>query len=81
MFLLGFFLDLHSHLRCTFLYLTNYDRRDPRERSGLTASAIAVSYRYPLHSTQISLCLVVKENKMTKHKTAATEYLPTYLFC
>ncbi|WZZ07555.1 60S ribosomal protein L18a-like protein isoform X2 [Brassica rapa] len=39
-FLLGFFFPFAWYF-ATFLYLTNYYRRDPRERSGLAASAIA----------------------------------------
>nr|VDD01421.1 unnamed protein product [Brassica oleracea] len=42
-FLLGFFFPFAWYF-ATFLYLTNYYRRDPRERSGLAASAIAVSF-------------------------------------
>ncbi|CAN8303191.1 unnamed protein product [Cochlearia groenlandica] len=39
-FLLGFVFPIAWYF-ATFLYLTNYYRRDPRERSGLAASAIA----------------------------------------
>ncbi|KAG7600563.1 hypothetical protein ISN44_As06g046520 [Arabidopsis suecica] len=39
-FLLGFVFPFAWYV-ATFLYLTNYYRRDPRERSGLAASAIA----------------------------------------
>ncbi|KAJ4882030.1 Ribosomal protein L18ae family [Raphanus sativus] len=39
-FLVGFFFPFAWYL-ATFLYLTSYYRRDPRERSGLAASAIA----------------------------------------
>ncbi|KAG2313890.1 hypothetical protein Bca52824_017012 [Brassica carinata] len=39
-FLVGFVFPFAWYF-ATFLYLTNYYRRDPRERSGLAASAIA----------------------------------------
>ncbi|KAF8045667.1 hypothetical protein N665_0750s0017 [Sinapis alba] len=39
-FLVGFIFPFAWYF-ATFLYLTNYYRRDPRERSGLAASAIA----------------------------------------
>ncbi|XP_010480015.1 PREDICTED: 60S ribosomal protein L18a-like protein [Camelina sativa] len=39
-FLLGFFFPIAWYV-ATFLYFINYYRRDPRERSGLAASAIA----------------------------------------
>ncbi|KAJ4896784.1 Ribosomal protein L18ae family [Raphanus sativus] len=39
-FLLGFVFPFAWYF-ATFLYLSNYYRRDPRERSGLAASAIA----------------------------------------
>lgn len=45
-FLIGFVFPFAWYV-ATFLYFTNYYRRDPRERSGLAASAIAVSYRIP----------------------------------
>ncbi|KAJ9548104.1 hypothetical protein OSB04_020647 [Centaurea solstitialis] len=43
-FLLGFAFPLMWYY-ATFLYFGNYYRRDPRERAGLAASAIAVSPR------------------------------------
>ncbi|KAJ0676765.1 hypothetical protein HanOQP8_Chr12g0429671 [Helianthus annuus] len=41
-FLIGFGLPLMWYY-ATFLYLGSYYRKDPRERAGLAASAIAVS--------------------------------------
>ncbi|KAL8170488.1 hypothetical protein V2J09_022292 [Rumex salicifolius] len=42
-FLLGFFFPLMWYF-ATILYFANYYQRDPRERSGLAACAIAVSH-------------------------------------
>lgn len=42
-FLLGFTFPLMWYY-ATILYLGNYYRKDPRERAGLAASAVAVSY-------------------------------------
>jgi hypothetical protein len=45
-FLLGFVFPLMWYYG-TFLYFGNYHRRDPRERAGLAAAAIAVSSLTP----------------------------------
>jgi len=47
-FLLGFVFPFAWYV-ATFLYLISYYHRDPRERSGLAASAIAVSSRIQMH--------------------------------
>ncbi|KAJ0702005.1 hypothetical protein HanOQP8_Chr10g0385491 [Helianthus annuus] len=46
-FLIGFGFPLMWYY-ATFLYFGNYYRKDPRERAGLAASAIAVSLREPV---------------------------------
>ncbi|KAL3586182.1 hypothetical protein D5086_013049 [Populus alba] len=43
-FLLGFVFPLMWYYG-TFLYFGNYHRRDPRERAGLAAAAIAITYQ------------------------------------
>ncbi|KAF4398179.1 hypothetical protein G4B88_019900, partial [Cannabis sativa] len=64
-FLLGFVFPLMWYY-ATFLYFRNYYQRDPRERAGLAASAIAVSFGMYNRSDNCgtSCCFVILVNMM-----------------
>lgn len=74
-FLVGFFFPFAWYL-ATFLYLTSYYRRDPRERSGLAASAIAVS----LSRTHTSFLDQLAVIKSIANKTVRFFYSQALIF-